>query len=126
MFVASHRTERASMKKASIIGLDLAKRSFQAHGALADGSVAFRKKLTRENRPIECLAVCDAPAPGPNRACTRSRSAGTRRSMPCSPAPFLKEALQTIAGSAPAWQTSLDRRDDDGRGDKGQRQCHAD
>src|ERR1700691_2792658 len=48
MFVASHRTERASMKKASIIGLDLAKRSFQAHGALADGSVAFRKKLTRE------------------------------------------------------------------------------
>src|SRR6185437_13079371 len=47
MFVASHATERASMKKASIIGLDLAKRSFQAHGALADGSVAFRKKLTR-------------------------------------------------------------------------------
>ena len=36
------------MKKASIIGLDLAKRSFQAHGALADGSVAFRRKLTRE------------------------------------------------------------------------------
>src|SRR5277367_3796637 len=48
MFVASHATERASMKEASIIGLDLAKRSFQAHGALADGSVAFRKKLTRE------------------------------------------------------------------------------
>jgi transposase len=48
MFVASHGTERASMKKASIIGLDLANRSFQAHGALADGSVAFRKKLTRE------------------------------------------------------------------------------
>ena len=36
------------MKEASIIGLDLAKRSFQAHGALADGSVAFRKKLTGE------------------------------------------------------------------------------
>ena len=36
------------MKTATIIGLDLAKRSFQAHGALADGSVAFRKKLTRE------------------------------------------------------------------------------
>ena len=36
------------MKEASIIGLDLAKRSFQAHGALADGRVAFRKKLTRE------------------------------------------------------------------------------
>ena len=48
MFVASHATERASMKEASIIGLDLAKRSFQAHGALAEGRVAFRKKLTRE------------------------------------------------------------------------------
>src|SRR6202162_3215643 len=48
MFFSSHATERASMKEASIIGLDLAKRSFQAHGALADGSVAFRKKLTRE------------------------------------------------------------------------------
>jgi hypothetical protein len=36
------------MKEASIIGLDLAKRSFQAHGTLADGRVAFRKKLTRE------------------------------------------------------------------------------
>src|ERR1700685_4859361 len=48
MFVASHGTERASMETATIIGLDLAKRSFQAHGAQADGSVAFRKKLTRE------------------------------------------------------------------------------
>ena len=36
------------MKEVSIIGLDLAKRSFQAHGALADGGVAFRKKLSRE------------------------------------------------------------------------------
>ena len=35
------------MEKVSIIGLDLAKRSFQAHGARADGSVAFRKKLSR-------------------------------------------------------------------------------
>ena len=32
----------------SIIGIDLAKQSFQLHGALADGSVAFRKKLSRE------------------------------------------------------------------------------
>src|SRR5271157_2326832 len=36
------------MEKVSIIGLDLAKRSFQAHGALAEGGVAFRKKLSRE------------------------------------------------------------------------------
>ena len=36
------------MEKVSIIGLDLAKWSFQAHGALADGGVGFRKKFSRE------------------------------------------------------------------------------
>src|SRR6476469_9905448 len=36
------------MDKVSIIGLDLAKRAFQARGARADGGVAFRKKLWRE------------------------------------------------------------------------------
>ncbi len=35
------------MAEAAIIGVDLAKRVFQAHGATADGSVAFRKKLPR-------------------------------------------------------------------------------
>ena len=35
------------MNEVSIIGIDLAKRSFQLHGARADGSVAFRKKLSR-------------------------------------------------------------------------------
>ena len=36
------------MEHATIIGIDLAKRSFQLHGAHADGSVAFRKKLNRD------------------------------------------------------------------------------
>jgi transposase len=35
------------MKEVSIIGLDLAKNSFQLHGASADGAVVFRKKLSR-------------------------------------------------------------------------------
>jgi transposase len=35
------------MEQAIIIGLDLAKRVFQAHGATADGKVVFRKKLSR-------------------------------------------------------------------------------
>ena len=35
------------MEEVSIIGIDLAKRSFQVHGARSDGSVAFRKKLSR-------------------------------------------------------------------------------
>ena len=40
--------EEASMEQVDIIGIDLAKRSFQLHGARSDGSVAFRRKLSRE------------------------------------------------------------------------------
>ena len=35
------------MKEISIIGVDLAKNVFQLHGAAADGTVVFRKKLSR-------------------------------------------------------------------------------
>ena len=35
------------MDEVSIIGIDLAKRSFQVHGASADGSIAYRRKLSR-------------------------------------------------------------------------------
>jgi transposase len=35
------------MEKVTIIGLDLAKNIFQAHGARRDGSVAFRKNISR-------------------------------------------------------------------------------
>lgn len=35
------------MDKVSVVGLDLAKRVFQAHGAGAEGRVAFHKKLSR-------------------------------------------------------------------------------
>lgn len=45
--LSSTTKKGASMGEVTIIGLDLAKRSFQVHGAYADGSVAFRKKLTR-------------------------------------------------------------------------------
>lgn len=43
------------MEQVNIIGIDLAKRSFQLHGAGADGAVVFRKKLSRE-RLLEFLA----------------------------------------------------------------------
>ena len=36
------------MEQVNIIGIDLAKRSFHLHGARADGSVAFRRKVSRE------------------------------------------------------------------------------
>ena len=35
------------MEQVSMIGIDLAKNSFRLHGARSDGSVAFRKKLSR-------------------------------------------------------------------------------
>ena len=35
------------MEEANVIGIDLAKNTFQVHGAKADGSVAYRKKLSR-------------------------------------------------------------------------------
>lgn len=34
------------MKEVSIVGLDLAKRVFQAHGTSVDGGVVFRRKLS--------------------------------------------------------------------------------
>jgi transposase len=41
------KKETIPMDNAAIIGVDLAKNVFQIHGARADGSVAFRLKLTR-------------------------------------------------------------------------------
>ena len=38
------------MEQVHMIGIDLAKNSFQLHGARADGSVAFRKKLRSYSR----------------------------------------------------------------------------
>ncbi len=35
------------MEEVSIVGIDLAKQVFQVHGAVSDGRVLFRKKLTR-------------------------------------------------------------------------------
>lgn len=56
------------MNEVSIIGLDLAKNVFQAHGAGVDGSVVFRRKLSRaqllkflsEQRP--CMVAMEACA----------------------------------------------------------------
>jgi hypothetical protein len=39
--------EGASMFEVTLIGIDLAKRVFQLHGARSEGSVAFRKKMSR-------------------------------------------------------------------------------
>lgn len=43
------------MNEVSIVGVDLAKRVFQLHGSRADGTVVFRKKVTR-GQVLEVLA----------------------------------------------------------------------
>ena len=56
------------MEQATIIGIDLAKGSFQVHGARADGSVAFRKKLSRDKvldfvaSQLRCVVAMEACA----------------------------------------------------------------
>ena len=44
----ANRREAASTEGVYIVSVDLAKRTFQIHGARSDGFVAFRKKLMRE------------------------------------------------------------------------------
>ena len=73
------------MDQASIIGIDLAKHSFQVHGARADGSVAFRKKLSR-GKVLDFLAS-QPPCVVAMEACgsahhwaERPRSSGTKSS----------------------------------------------
>lgn len=45
--VTSRKREDIHVSEVNIIGVDLAKQVFQVHGANADGSVTFRKKLSR-------------------------------------------------------------------------------
>lgn len=44
------------MSEVTMIGIDLAKRVFQLHGDCADGTVVFRKKLTR----VQLLAFMES------------------------------------------------------------------
>jgi transposase len=48
--------EKASMEKATIIGIDLAKRVFQRNGVTGDGRTMFRKKVSR-GRLLSFLAA---------------------------------------------------------------------
>jgi transposase len=60
------------MGEVSIIGLDLAKNVFQAHGAAADGSVIFRRTLTRAQllkfmaAQPPCMVAMEACASAPH------------------------------------------------------------
>lgn len=45
--IKPRKERKTSLKEVTIVGVDLAKNVFQLHGAAADGSVVFRRKLTR-------------------------------------------------------------------------------
>lgn len=86
------------MKDVSIIGLDLAKNVFQAHGAAADGSVVFRRKLSRAQlvkffaAQSPCLVAMEACANAPLGANDR-RPRAHRQADPAG----LREALREAA-----------------------------
>ena len=71
------------MEEVSIIGIDLAKRSFQVHGTKADGSVAYRRKLSR-GKLLSFLAAQPPArwrwrrAPAPTTGAGRSRRSATK------------------------------------------------
>ena len=56
------------MDRITIIGIDISKRSFQLHGATAEGKPVFGKKLSREKFLVflseapPCLVVMARPA----------------------------------------------------------------
>ncbi len=62
------------MAKATIIGLDLAKNVFHAHGAAENGAVVFRKKLSRNqvlpflSEQSTCIVAMEACATAHNWA----------------------------------------------------------
>ena len=65
------------MGEVTIIGIDLAKNVFQVHGAAADGSVLFRKKLSR---PQFARFMADQPpCLVAMEACASAQSAGAAR-----------------------------------------------
>jgi hypothetical protein len=44
--MSNRQRGEASVKEVTIVGIDLAQRVFQLHGAAVDGSIALRKKLS--------------------------------------------------------------------------------
>ena len=94
------------MNEVSIIGLDLAKNVFQAHGAATDGSVVFRRKLSRSqlvkffSAQPGCLVAMEACASAHHWARTIGALGHTVKLIP--PAyvkPFVKRQVETRAAA---------------------------
>jgi transposase len=92
------------MAEVTIIGIDLAKRVFQAHGATSDGSVVFRKKLARDRLMLflgaqpRCVVAMEACATAHGWAREIEKLGHTARLIP--PAyvkPFVKRQKNDTA-----------------------------
>ncbi len=92
------------MSEVSIIGIDLAKNVFQMHGAAADGSVLFRKKLSRpqfsrfmSNHPACEVAMEACPSAHHWALELIDRSHRVRLIAPHYVKPFLKRQMNDAA-----------------------------
>jgi len=106
--------ERASMGEVSIIGVDLAKNVFQVHGAAADGSVLFRKKLSRPQfaqfmvDQSPCLVAMEACAGAHHWAREMSRYGHEVRLIaPHYVKPFLKRQKNDVADAEAIVEAAL-------------------
>ena len=76
------------MGQASTIGLDIAKRVFQAHGADASGRVVFRKRLSRVKlleffaAQPPCMVAMEACGGSHHWACELGKLGHTARLIP--------------------------------------------
>ena len=96
------------MEQVTIIGIDISKRSFQLHGATAEGKPVFGKKLSREKFLVflseapPCLVVMEAC--GGAHYWGRQIIALGHRCMQIPPIyvkPFLKRGRDRRGGTAP-------------------------
>jgi transposase len=102
------------MKEPTMIGVDLAKNVFQLHGVAADGSVVFRKKLSRpqfarfmaEQPP--CLVAMEACASAHHWAREMARNGhGVRLIAPHYVKPFLKRQKNDAADAEAIVEAAL-------------------
>src|SRR4051794_6595908 len=98
-------TGEASMGQASTIGLDIAKRVFQAHGADATGRVVFRKRLVRakvleffagQPRCLVALEACGGAAFSGRGGCKPGHTA--RLGPPTLPKALLQGRQKEVGG----------------------------
>jgi transposase len=92
------------MGQVSIVGIDLAKRVFQLHGAAADGTVMFRRKLSRSQLPgfLARLPACTVAMEACASAHFWGREAAglghrVRLIAPASVKPFVKRQKNDMA-----------------------------